>query len=81
MSAKDFLKTKFQGWYWEVIRKQLEDQVEVEVNMRLSVMKPLVGNWIIAMYHYFQSKPNIIINGFHAAGIVDTSASKKIITP
>ena len=79
--AKDFMKTKFQGWYGEVIRKQLEDQVEVEVDMRLSVMKPLVGNWIIDMYHYFQSKPNIIINGFHAAGIVDTLASKKIITP
>ena len=79
--AKDFMKNKFQGWYGEVIRKQLEDQVEVEVDMSLSVMKPLVGNWIIDMYHYFQSKPNIIINGFHAAGIVDTLASKKIITP
>ena len=45
------MKSKFQRWYGEIICKQLEDQVEEEVDMRLSVM---LGNWIIDMYHYFQ---------------------------
>ena len=46
-SAKDFMKSKFQEWYGGIIYKQLEDQIEEEVDMRLSVMKPLTAGWII----------------------------------
>ena len=35
---------------WGIIHKQL-DQIE-EVDMRLSVMKPLTADWIIDFYHY-----------------------------
>ena len=72
--AKDFMKSKFQEWYGQIICKQLEAQVEEEVDMRLTVMKPLFSNWMIELYHYLQSKPNIIINGFNAAGIVNSLA-------
>ena len=67
--AKDFIKRKFQQWYRALICKQLEDNVEEEVDMRLSIMKPLSATWIIEMYHYFQTHPSIIINGFRSAGI------------
>jgi hypothetical protein len=50
----------------------LEDGVEEEVDLRLSVMKPLVANWCIDLFQYLVSKPDFIINGFKAAGIVDT---------
>jgi len=63
------------GWncqelYREIICKQLEDKVKEAVNMHLSEMKPLTSRWIIETC-YLSSKPSIIINGFHAAGIVD----------
>lgn len=70
-SAKDFMKSKFQEWYSSVIEKQLQDDIEEEVDMRLSVMKPLSAKWTIELYDYFLSRPDIIINGFRAAGIVD----------
>ena len=31
--AKDFMRTKFQEWYGNIICKQLEDQVDEEVDM------------------------------------------------
>ena len=67
--AKDFLKSRFQEWYSEIIRKQLDDGIEEEVDMRLSIMKPLSAHWIIELYSYLKSRPEIMINGFHAAGI------------
>ena len=65
------MKSKFQEWYSSIIEKQLEDDVEEEVDMRLSIMKPLSAKWIIDLYRYFQSRPDIVINGFHAAGIIN----------
>ena len=39
--AIDVIKGKFQQWYGTMICKQSEDAVEEEVDMRLSIMKPL----------------------------------------
>ena len=64
--AKDFMKAKFQDWYGSIVYKQLEDRCE-SVDLRLSTMKPLSAQ---CMYEYFQVHPEIIINGFTAAGIV-----------
>ena len=69
--AKDFMKRQFQNWYGEMICKKLEDKIEEEVDMRLSVMKPLSARWLIDMHKYFVDHPRIIVNGFHNAGIVD----------
>lgn len=69
--AKDFMKRQFQNWYGEMICKQLEVKVEEEVDMRLSIMKPLSARWLIDMHKYFVDHPSIIVNGFHRAGIVD----------
>ena len=68
--AKDFMKLKFQDWYGSVICKQLDDGVDEAVDLRLSVMKPLCAGWCIDLFQYLSSKPDIIINGFKAAGIV-----------
>ena len=68
--AEDFIKGKFQQWYGVLIYKQLGDNDEEEVDMQLSIMKPLSATWIIKMYHYFQTHLSIIINGFHSAGII-----------
>ena len=70
--AKDFVKERFQSWYAGIICKQLQDKIKEPVDLRLSIMKPLAAQWIIEMYSYFQSHPDIIGNGFHAAGICDS---------
>ena len=69
--AKDFMKQKFQDWYGTIICKQLEDHIEEVVDLRLSVMKPLCASWCIDLFDHLTSKPDIIVNGFKAAGIVD----------
>ena len=69
--AKDFMKSKFQEWYSNIIWQQLENGIDEEVDMRLSVLKPLSAKWIMEMHNYFMSQPSIIINGFREAGIVE----------
>ena len=41
------------------------------VDLKLSVMKPqpLGAQWMIKLYDYFKSKPEIIENGFKQVGI------------
>ena len=69
--AKDFLRQKFQHWYAQIICNQLGKKVSEAVDMRLSVMKPLLSEWAVEMHKYFKVHSDIIINGFHAAGITD----------
>ena len=75
--AKDYMKRKFQEWYATIILKQLEDGINEPVDMRLALMKPLVSTWAIEMFDFFASRPDIIINGFRAAGIFDTLKPSK----
>ena len=41
------------------------------VDLRLSIAKPLGAQWMIKLYDYLKSKPDIIKNGFRGAGISD----------
>ena len=70
--AKNFLRQQFQDWYAEKICKQLDQQEEMSpVDLRLSIVKPLGAQWMIKLYDYLKSKPDIIKNGFKGAGISD----------
>ena len=70
--AKTFLRQQFHTWYAEQICRQLQKETDVSpVDLRLSRVKPLGAQWMIDLYNYFQSKPEIIQNGFRAVGIVD----------
>ena len=68
--AKVFLRDKFQDWYAQQVCKQLEGE-KTMIDVRLSIMKPLGAKWLIDMYDYFKSKPDIILNGFKGVGITD----------
>ena len=48
--------------------KQPED---IEVDMKLSVMKPLSARWIISTYDYLRTKAEIVRGGFVEAGICE----------
>ena len=76
---KDHLKSKFQAWYkaWYTneVRKQLKttsvESIKVEVN--LAVVKNPSANWIIAAWNELEKRPQIAINGYHKAGILDAT--------
>ena len=71
--AKNFLQNKFQGWYSQQVAAQLRDEKqEIQpVDLRLSVVKPLGAKWMIELFDHFKQQPQIIRNGFSAAGISD----------
>ena len=72
--AKEFLRRKFQEWFASQIASQLDDTQQVntqQVDMRLSIMKPLGARWLVELYNYLCSNPSFIVNGFSAAGILD----------
>lgn len=70
--AKNFLRQQFQEWYADKICNQLSQKEGMSpVDLRLSIVKPLGAQWMIKLYDYLKSKPDIIKNGFRGAGISD----------
>ena len=71
-AAKEFLRRNFQDWYARQICEQLDEDAPVTpVDLKLSRVKPIGARWMMDLYDYLKSKPEIIINGFKGAGIVD----------
>ena len=57
-AVKEFLQHKFQEWYASQIASQLEVDIR-QVDMRLSIKKPLRAKWLVAAYDYtsVQTRP------------------------
>jgi hypothetical protein len=53
--------------------RQMSDVTPVD--LYLNVVKPLGAQWMIQLYDYLKSKPDIVQNGFRAAGILDCITS------
>ena len=75
-SAKAFMKRKFTEWYSSQISKQLDEGKPIEdinVEMKLSVLKPLHAEWINELYNYLTSADGreIISNGWKSACITE----------
>lgn len=73
-AAKDFLRLKFNQWYSEQVAEQLQDSdldhLQAEpVNLTAAAMKSVGARWLVQMHEYFLDNPQIIVNGFHKAGI------------
>ena len=72
-SAKEFLRGRFHEWYSQKIFEQLQQKgctVAEPVDLKLSVMKPLGAYRMMQLYDYFKLNHDIILNGFHAAGLL-----------
>ena len=50
--------------------QQGKNPEDVNVDMRLSVLKKLQAKWMVSAYDYLCANPQIGINGFKEAGIV-----------
>ena len=76
--AKKFMSQKFSSWYTHQISLQLEKGVpidEIDVKLRLSLIKPLHAEWITQFYNQMTSPESkkIIESGWLAAGIRDAT--------
>ena len=68
------MKCKFTEWYSSCISAQLPEGKEiedVEVPLKLSVLKPSHAKWVIDLFNYFTSERDteIILNGWKPACI------------
>ena len=78
--AKGFLKDKFQKWYTDQIQKQVDDGkgvYEVDIDTRLSRMKPIHAQWLISLYDKLRNSEQLIVNGFKAASILEALDPQK----
>ena len=74
VSAKGFLKDQFQTRYTDEIQKQMDNGkgvYEVDVDTRLSRMKPIHVLWIIDLYDKLRNSGKMSENGFKAATITE----------
>ena len=77
--VKDMLKARFQSWYASEVKKQLElvpvDQVNVDVST--TVIKSISASWIVSSWQAIEKQPQIAINGFRKAGLVDAISAAR----
>ena len=53
--AKQFIKRKFLNWYARPIDGEMSkgrDVKEIDVQMKLSAMKPLQASWLMELYNF-----------------------------
>jgi len=70
--VKDFIRQKFQEWYFSQIVSQKGDSDNITpiTSFTLKEMKPLGAQWMMGVVYYLLANPTIFTYGFHAAGIV-----------
>ena len=76
--AKKFIKDQFTSWYSAQIQSQLDSGVvldDVDVDLRLSVLKPIHATWIVSMYNHLSSSEGrqSIAKGWKKAGVRESS--------
>ena len=79
-AAKAYMKKRFTEWYSRCIIQELNSGKgvdNIDIQLKMSVLKPLHANWINDIYNYFTAPEGkeIIANGWKAAYI--TEALKK----
>ena len=59
---------QFQDWYADAVAKFLKKKKK-DIDMRLSVIKPLHARWIVKTHKQLAQKTHLISGAFDAAGI------------
>ena len=76
------MKDQFTSWYSAQIQSQLDSGVvldDVDVDLRLSVLKPIHATWIVSMYNHLSSSEGRQSIAKGKAGVTDVvSGSKKL---
>ena len=76
-SIKDNLRASFQLWYAGEVKREIDsnEHLEKPIDLKLSRMKPLGAQWFVNTFYHVQNNPEIVRNGFRAAGISNSSYS------
>ena len=72
VQAKQFRKRKFESWYADQVTKEKEKGTNVysmNIETKLSVVKPLHARWLISFYDHMQNNREMITEAFQMAGI------------
>ena len=79
--AKTFLKEKFQQWCAQQVQKELDSGriiYQVDIETRLSIMKPTHARWIIRLYDKFRNSDEMVINAFQMASITEALTNENM---
>ena len=84
--AKRFMKDMFITWYSAEVQKQMESgnsTDEIEVDLRLSVLKPLHATWLVSLYNHLTGsvEKRHIAKGWSKAGISELVQGKATLSP
>ena len=76
--VKRFMKKKFMLWYSDQVIRALDegkDIKDVEISLKLSIVKPLHAKWLIEMYNHMTSSEgrDVCLKGWKVAGILDAA--------
>ena len=76
--VKRFMKKKFTLWYSDQVIRALDegkDIKDVEISLKLSIVKPLHVKWLIEMYNHMTSSEgrDVCLKGWKVAGILDAA--------
>ena len=69
-AVKENLHKQFQEWYSTQVSKMIDSKETQQVDLKLSVIKPLGAKWLMNTFEYIKANPSIIVNGFKGAGIL-----------
>ena len=75
---KSFMKKKFTLWYSDQVIRALDevkDIKDVDISLKLSIVKPLHAKWLIEMYNHMTSSEgrDVCLKGWKVAGILDAT--------
>ena len=73
--AKKYMKKEFFVYYSSSVKQQLDSGKrleDIDVDFRLTVIKPLHAQWLVNMFNFFTSQKgaDVIVKGWKKAGIV-----------
>ena len=76
--VKRFMKKKFTLWYSDQVIRALDegkDIKDVEISLKLSIVKPLHAKWLIEMYNHMTSSEgrDVCLKSWKVAGILDAA--------
>lgn len=73
---KDLLKKAFISWFADQVRdwrkrKNTDDEAKLEVDFRLSIIKPLHAQWLLKAFNQLKRCSGVFVNGWKKAGLLD----------
>ena len=69
--VKSFLRSKFSQWYSDELTELFMEDDDKPVDLSMTRMKCMSGQWLVQLYEYLEDNPQIIVHGFKHSGIYD----------